>query len=142
VWHIVSRCAKDLVEMGATSMHFAYYDFCRIHRTIRVTPSMEAGISDLVRDLSKLIRSLGEIQMGKYYPLERYLSSQKKGTLTLNFSAIEKIIGDKLPPSAFKHRAWWANDKAHVEALAWLNAGWSVQTVDESRLAVTFVSTL
>ena len=80
--------------------------------------------------------------MGKYYPLERYLSSQKKGTLTLNFSAIEKIIGDKLPPAAFKHRAWWANDKTHVEALAWLNAGWSVQTVDESRLAVTFVSTL
>src|SRR5207247_3862813 len=31
---------------AALALHFAYYNFCRIHRTIRVTPAMEAGITD------------------------------------------------------------------------------------------------
>ena len=28
----------------ALCLHFAYYNSCRIHRTLRVTPAMEAGI--------------------------------------------------------------------------------------------------
>ena len=34
---------------------FAYYDFCRIHKTIRVTPAMEAGIMDHVWELAELL---------------------------------------------------------------------------------------
>jgi len=34
---------------------FAYYNFCRIHRTLRITPAMEAGISDRVWDLAELL---------------------------------------------------------------------------------------
>ena len=30
----------------AVSLHFMYYNFGRIHKTLRVTPAMEAGISD------------------------------------------------------------------------------------------------
>ena len=29
---------------AAYCLHFAYYNFCRIHKTLRVTPSIEAGI--------------------------------------------------------------------------------------------------
>ena len=29
-------------------LHSAHYNFCRLHRTIRVTPAMEAGIADHV----------------------------------------------------------------------------------------------
>ncbi|MDE3159722.1 MAG: hypothetical protein KGM92_13215 [Acidobacteriota bacterium] len=36
-------------------LHFAYYNFCRIHRTFRVTPAMAAGITDCVWDLSVLL---------------------------------------------------------------------------------------
>ena len=28
---------------SAYCLHFAYYNFCRIHRTLRVTPAMESG---------------------------------------------------------------------------------------------------
>ena len=42
---------------AALCLHFAYYNFCRIHRTIRVTPAMEAGITDRVWELSDLIGS-------------------------------------------------------------------------------------
>jgi hypothetical protein len=32
----------------AVALHFMYYNFGRIHKTLRVTPAMEAGISDHV----------------------------------------------------------------------------------------------
>jgi hypothetical protein len=30
----------------AVSLHFMYYNFTRIHKTLRVTPAMEAGVTD------------------------------------------------------------------------------------------------
>ncbi len=39
----------------ALCLHFAYYNFVRIHRTLRVTPAMAAGITDRVWDLSELL---------------------------------------------------------------------------------------
>jgi hypothetical protein len=29
----------------AVALHFVYYNFCRIHKSLRVTPAMEAGIA-------------------------------------------------------------------------------------------------
>ncbi len=40
---------------AALCLHFAYYNFCRIHRTIRVTPAMQAGLTDRVWDISDLL---------------------------------------------------------------------------------------
>lgn len=40
---------------AALALHFAYYNFCRIHKTIRVTPAMEAGITDHVWSLAELL---------------------------------------------------------------------------------------
>jgi transposase-like protein/IS1 family transposase len=40
---------------AALCLHFAYYNFCRIHRTLRVTPAMEAGIADHVWEISELL---------------------------------------------------------------------------------------
>jgi hypothetical protein len=34
---------------------FAYYDSCRIHRTLRITPAMAAGVTDRVWDLAEVI---------------------------------------------------------------------------------------
>ncbi len=31
---------------AALALHFAYYNFCRIHRSLRVTPAQEAGITE------------------------------------------------------------------------------------------------
>jgi transposase-like protein/IS1 family transposase len=39
----------------AIALYFAYYNFCRIHRSLRVTPAMEAGIADHVWTLGELI---------------------------------------------------------------------------------------
>jgi transposase-like protein/IS1 family transposase len=40
---------------AAYCLHFAYYNFCRVHKTLRVTPAMEAGITDHVWELSELL---------------------------------------------------------------------------------------
>ncbi|HEY6347146.1 MAG TPA: IS1 family transposase [Bryobacteraceae bacterium] len=40
---------------AAYCLHFGYYNFCRIHSSIRVTPAMEAGITDHVWELSELL---------------------------------------------------------------------------------------
>ncbi len=40
---------------AAIALHFAYYNFCRIHGSLRVTPAMEAGITDHVWDLAELL---------------------------------------------------------------------------------------
>ena len=37
----------------AVSLHFMHYNFARIHKTLRVTPSMEAGIADHVWSLEE-----------------------------------------------------------------------------------------
>ena len=31
---------------AAVALHFAYYNFCRVHSSLRVTPAMEAGLTD------------------------------------------------------------------------------------------------
>jgi IS1 family transposase len=40
---------------SAYCLHFAFYNFCRIHRSLRVTPAMEAGIANHVWDLAELL---------------------------------------------------------------------------------------
>ncbi len=39
----------------AYCLWFAFYNFCRVHRTLRVTPAMEAGIADRVWDIRDLV---------------------------------------------------------------------------------------
>ncbi len=43
----------------AIALHFVYYNFCRIHKTLRVTPAMEAGLTkDIweIEDIVKLVK--------------------------------------------------------------------------------------
>lgn len=39
---------------AAIALHYMYYNFCRIHKTLRVTPAMAAGVSDHVWDISEI----------------------------------------------------------------------------------------
>jgi hypothetical protein len=42
------------------ALWFTYYNFCRVHSTLRVTPAMEAGICDHVWSVEELIDLLPE----------------------------------------------------------------------------------
>jgi len=40
---------------AALALHFAFYNFCRVHKTLRCTPAMEAGITNHVWELKDLL---------------------------------------------------------------------------------------
>jgi hypothetical protein len=41
-------------QRHAVALHYMYYNFCKIHQTLRVTPAMEAGLTDHVWSLQEL----------------------------------------------------------------------------------------
>ena len=45
----------------AVSLYFMFYNFCRIHQTLRVTPAMEAGVTDRLWDLGLACPSSSQI---------------------------------------------------------------------------------
>ena len=67
---------------------------------------------------------------GKYKPLRRHLDSLNGDEWQASFADIEAVIGCNLPASARRHRSWWANDRSHRHALAWLDAGWETANVN------------
>src|ERR1700691_4483226 len=44
---------------AAIALHYMHYNFARVHQTLRVTPAMEAGISNHVWSLEEIIALLG-----------------------------------------------------------------------------------
>lgn len=38
----------------AVALHFMYYNFCKVHKTLKVTPAMEADLTDHVWSLEEL----------------------------------------------------------------------------------------
>jgi IS1 family transposase len=52
--------SKKLENHGhALALYFMHYNFCRIHQTLRVTPAMQAGLSDHVWSIEELVSLLG-----------------------------------------------------------------------------------
>lgn len=53
--------SKKIENLGyAVALHFMYYNFARIHKTLRVTPAMEAGIADHVWSLEEIVDMAGK----------------------------------------------------------------------------------
>jgi IS1 family transposase len=45
---------------AAIALHFMYYNFARVHQTLRVTPAMEAGIADHPWSIAEIVSLLGD----------------------------------------------------------------------------------
>lgn len=50
-------------HIHALSLYFMYYNFCRVHKTLRVTPAMEAGITDHVWSFEDILGLIGSIRI-------------------------------------------------------------------------------
>jgi CBS domain-containing protein len=77
----------------------------------------------------------------RYAALAIWLQGQPAGKdeVDATFGQIEEILGSSLPPSAYKQRAWWANDTVgHVQSKQWLDAGWRVASVSMDKQLVHF----
>ena len=42
-------------NMHAVALHFMYYNFVKVHQTLKMTPAMEAGLTDRLWDVSDLV---------------------------------------------------------------------------------------
>ena len=40
---------------AAVALHFAYYNFCRVHQSLRTTPAMAAGVSNRILEIGEII---------------------------------------------------------------------------------------
>jgi hypothetical protein len=47
---------------AAVALHFMHYNFGRIHKTLRVTPAMAAGVSDHVWSIEEIVGLLNAAQ--------------------------------------------------------------------------------
>jgi hypothetical protein len=56
---------------AAVSLHFAHYNFVRVHRSLRVTPAMEARVSDRLWSLDELIERTSTQRRLHYGPRKR-----------------------------------------------------------------------
>ena len=53
---LTNAFSKKLANLkAAVALHFAYYNFCRVHKSLRVTPAMEAGLTDHVWTIAELL---------------------------------------------------------------------------------------
>ena len=53
---LTNTFSKKLENLeAAVALHFAHYNFVRIHKTLRCTPAMEAGVSDRLWSLEELV---------------------------------------------------------------------------------------
>lgn len=42
---------------AARALHFAYYNFCRVHSALRITPAIESGLTDHVWSIGELLEA-------------------------------------------------------------------------------------
>jgi len=58
---LTNAFSKKLENLkAAVALHFAHYNYVRIHSTLRVTPAMEAGLSDRVWTMEELLNAVTE----------------------------------------------------------------------------------
>lgn len=81
--------------------------------------------------------------MRKYAPLKQHLERRQGRPALMTFEDIEEILGAGLPPSAVRHRSFWANDNEgwHSHARAWAEAGYRVAWIDRKDRVVRFERT-
>ena len=39
----------------SVALHFMYYNFCRIHQTLRITPAMAAGVTNQLLEIGDIV---------------------------------------------------------------------------------------
>lgn len=49
-------------HLNALALYFVFYNFCRIHKSLRVTPAMSAGITEELMDMSHIVRLMDQAE--------------------------------------------------------------------------------
>ncbi len=53
-----NAASKTLAHLkAAVTLYVAFYNFCRVHQSLRVTPAMQAGLTDHIWTVVELVRA-------------------------------------------------------------------------------------
>lgn len=58
-------------HLATVAVYFMYYNFARVHQSLRVTPAMEAGVSSYVWTIEEIVRLLPEPTFGPRGPYKK-----------------------------------------------------------------------
>ena len=47
-------------HIAAVSLHYMYYNFCRVHKTLKTTPAFAAGVDTKIWSLEEVVRMSDE----------------------------------------------------------------------------------
>jgi hypothetical protein len=60
---LTNAVSKKLENLqAAVALHFAHYNLVRMHKTLRVTPAMAAGVTDRLWSLEQLVDAAWSIE--------------------------------------------------------------------------------
>lgn len=58
---LTNAFSKKVANLGhAVALHFVYYNYCRVHQTLRVTPAMAAGLTSRVWSIGEIVDLIGQ----------------------------------------------------------------------------------
>lgn len=75
----------------------------------------------------------------KFIGLSNYLKDSDKDEVILTLSEIEKIIGDKLCKSAYKHKEYWYLSDTHTFPHSWIQEGYRLKSLDLNKKIAIFI---
>jgi IS1 family transposase len=72
---LTNAFSKKVENHGhAVALYFMFYNFCRVHQTLRVTPAMEARLTDHVWSVEELVALLPKPEAAKRGPYKKRIS--------------------------------------------------------------------
>lgn len=74
----------------------------------------------------------------KFERLNQYFRDLQEFEVTLSFSQIEKIMGDRLADSAYKYSAYWSHSKTHTITKCWIENGYKLVHLKLNEQKVSF----
>jgi hypothetical protein len=61
---------------AAIALHTMYYNFVRIHQTLRVSPAMAAGVADKLWEVSDIVEMLEQWELANFKPQYNFVVRQ------------------------------------------------------------------
>lgn len=61
---------------AAIALHTMYYNFVRVHQTLKVTPAMAAGVTDKLCEMDDLVAMLEQWELANFKPEYQFVVRQ------------------------------------------------------------------
>jgi len=103
----------------AVALHFMYYNFVRIHQTLKVTPAMAAGVTDKLWEVSDIVAMLEQWELANFKPEVQFVVRENKiGSGRYVHVISRKGVPDNIYGFNSEHEALgWIKDKSQAYLL-------------------------